>query len=140
MVRFILTIAILATLQALKVKEVDFDPSVDTKDLVTAGHKGFSNTKPPKGETLEDLQDEKIKPDHDMYSCLVELDQNIFNFDALSLKDSEYHLNYKGTPPGHSHPANFTVYWNLCGFTNKNRCSDKMNVDSAVSINENMTC
>ena len=79
MVRIILTIAILACIQALKVKEVSFDPSVDDAANVTAVPTLEPDKEPNEQQTLEDIQDEQLKSENDMYSCLIELNQNIFN-------------------------------------------------------------
>ena len=111
-------------------KSVDFDPSLVDEDVAVADAQVQSS---------KTAQPAKINPEDDettVRSCLVELGKNIFNFEGLRLKDSEYKLHTLGTA---AIPHNYTLFFNVCGYT-QHRCSDVKTLDSANSVNNNQTC
>lgn len=71
-----------------------------------------------------------------MKSCLIELGNNIFNFEPLTVKDKDYEATKVFDAKTGS---NFTIYFNLCEPTN-HKCPDKNTQDFANSVNENNTC
>jgi len=114
-------------------KYVDFDPSVKTEAPAAAA---AATAKGRTELTLEDAADAADDGSHDLRSCLIELGDNIFNFEGLKLKGSEYKLHTLGTP---ATPHNYTLFFNVCEYTT-HRCSDVKTLDYANSVNNNQTC
>lgn len=71
-----------------------------------------------------------------MTGCIIELEHNIFNFNDLVSLEWDYNVTYKGTK---LKPNNLTIFFNICDFVKKNKCS-KDSLDSAHLINVNNTC
>jgi len=69
-----------------------------------------------------------------MKACVIELDNSVFNFEGLSIKDEDYVITKK-YPDG----GDYTVWFNLCRVT-EHKCQDKNSIDYANSINQNNTC
>jgi hypothetical protein len=81
-------------------KSVDFDPSLEEENEGPEIAEAQESSTPAKTSGASSAGST-------VRSCLVELGDNIFNFEGLKLKSSEYKIHTLGTP---AQPHNYTLF------------------------------